>query len=144
MGSPSTPYDEILGLWYELGRMYTVAGEDARPTEGQERSDEPVEGAVAASADTAAAENREQREVDHASQTAQSGEVEPQEQPYERDGRWWFRRECRAIAGTERRDDGFHVTLCRRWRRHRGPCAGPHSASCSSRAAAVEAGDTTP
>ena len=30
MGSPSTPYDEILGLWYELGRMYTVAGEDAR------------------------------------------------------------------------------------------------------------------
>jgi hypothetical protein len=68
-----------------------VETEAPTPVEGQERADEPVAGAVAASADGTAAESREHQEADR-SDAAPGGEEEPQEQPYERDGRWWFRR----------------------------------------------------
>jgi hypothetical protein len=38
--------------------------------------------------------------------------------------RWWLRWDCRAIADTESFDGGINVTLCRRWRWHRGECRG--------------------
>ncbi len=45
------------------------------------------------------------------------------------DWRWLLRRKCRAIACTEQfltvdGDHGISVTLCKRWRWHRGECDG--------------------